>query len=433
MMHAMKPVILWTALLGCLLPVGVQAQGRIFRTEMIPYDTRHDADARNVAKSGYVVPLDFPLSSARTGVKVDLPLVWSDGNVYMHLENVPSAYVLEINGREVATVEDTATPAEFDVTEWVRQGVNDLSLRFFEAGSRALSRHKPAGKPFAGCRIYYQDKRSVLDYDVVIRPDSLGRDFGVLELNAVVQNAYNYEEPVTLCYDIYAPNGELIDYNVVERVLPGRSVDTVRFSTFVYGAFANKWQPGVKNPRLYRVMLFTRRHGAYKEYLPMKVGFGRTTFEQGRLMRFGQPLTLKKTVCNATDRTATAARLAALKKQGFNTIEPDYPQPVWFYEECDKLGLYVIDKADIDLPEKRDDRTVGGTPANDPRLEDEFVERVKAMYYRSRNFSCVVAYALGNPSGNGYNMYKAYEWLKSVEKNRPVIYSDARGEWNSDL
>ena len=55
------------------------------------------------------------------------------------------------------------------------------------------------------------------------------------------------------------------------------------------------------------------------------------------------------------------------------------------------------------------------------------------MYYRSRNFTCVVAYSLGGRSGNGYNMYKAYQWLKSVEKSRPVIYADADGEWNSDL
>ena len=76
---------------------------------------------------------------------------------------------------------------------------------------------------------------------------------------------------------------------------------------------------------------------------------------------------------------------------------------------------------------------MGGTPSNDPSLADEYLERVKAMYYRSRNFTCVIAYALGNPSGNGYNMYKAYEWLKSVETARPVIYADADGEWNTDL
>lgn len=93
----------------------------------------------------------------------------------------------------------------------------------------------------------------------------------------------------------------------------------------------------------------------------------------------------------------------------------------------------MIDQANINAPEKRDDRTTGGTPSNDPRLADEYLERVRNMYYRSRNHTCIIGFALGGESGNGYNMYKAYQWLKSVEPSRPVICIDADGEWNTDL
>ncbi|MFR6634378.1 MAG: glycoside hydrolase family 2 TIM barrel-domain containing protein [Alistipes onderdonkii] len=86
----------------------------------------------------------------------------------------------------------------------------------------------------------------------------------------------------------------------------------------------------------------------------------------------------------AADRKTTLAELKTLKAKGNNTICPDYPQPGWFYDLCDELGLYVIDCANINAPEKRDDRKVGGTPSNDPSLADEYLERVKAMYYRSR-------------------------------------------------
>lgn len=181
-------------------------------------------------------------------------------------------------------------------------------------------------------------------------------------------------------------------------------------------------------------MLFTRRNGAYKEYMPLRVGFGETRWEEGRLMRLGKEVVLKQKVCNAAATPEkTLAELRRIKAEGYNTVAPQYPQPAWFYDLCDRTGLYVIDCAAIDAPEGRSDRTVGGTPSNDPALTDEYLERVKAMYYRSRNFTCVVAYSLGNPSGNGYNMYKAYRWLKSVEKARPVIYTDADGEWNTDL
>ena len=166
----------------------------------------------------------------------------------------------------------------------------------------------------------------------------------------------------------------------------------------------------------------------------LKIGFGKTEFTDGRITRFDKEIKLVKARYNAAaDRKTTLAELKTLKSKGSNTVCPDYPQPAWFYELCDELGLYVIDRANINAPDRRDDRRVGGTPSNDPALADEYLERVKAMYYRSRNHTCVVAFALGGESGNGYNMYKAYEWLKSVEKSRPVIYTDADGEWNSDL
>ena len=132
-------------------------------------------------------------------------------------------------------------------------------------------------------------------------------------------------------------------------------------------------------------------------------------------------------------RREMLAEVEALKKQGINTLCPDYPQPKWFYDMCDKAGLYVIDCANISSPTECDNRAVGGTPANEPMLVEEYLERVKAMYYRSRNHTCIVGFALsGCDSGNGYNMYKAYQWLKSVEKRLPVYYKGANGEWNSD-
>lgn len=45
----------------------------------------------------------------------------------------------------------------------------------------------------------------------------------------------------------------------------------------------------------------------------------------------------------------------------------------------------------------------------------------------------MAGFALGSDSGNGYNMYKAYLWLKEAEPQRFVIYLDADGEWNTDL
>ena len=449
----MKRTIWTAALAACTLtaaaqipgleestPVPLAEGGRIYRTEVVPYNARHDADARNREAGGYWMAFRPELItessgdiSAFYGAKVEIPFEWTDGRVFLHLENPGAGYSLWLNDRPVGEVNDALTPSEFDLTPYIHQGVNTFRV-LMHARRLPIDATGTARPLFENSYLYYQNKRSIADFEIALVPDSLGRDFGMLDLKIVACNAYNYDEPVTVGYDIYSPQGKLLEFNMTEITIPGRSTDTVRYTPFIYGTWANKWEAGSKNPPLYRVMLFTRRNGVYKEYMPLKIGFGKTEFVDGRLMRLGRELQLVRAEYNAAaDRKTTLSELKSLKSKGKNTICPSCPQPAWFYELCDELGLYVIDCAAISAPERRDDRRVGGTPSNDPALVDEYLERVKSMYYRSRNFTCVIAYELGSPSGNGYNMYKAYEWLKSVEKSRPVIYGDAAGEWNSDL
>ena len=447
----MKQTLLLFA--GLLLGTCALAQpgNRIYRTEVIPYDTRHDAEARARAKSGHTIDFrpevriaaEGPLR-AIVGQTVEIPYVWTDGCTYLHLENMQTAGQLWVNDRLVAELTDALTPAEFDLSDYIRQGENDFKLTLLsDRGALDAQQAAVSAKPFENSYLYYQEKRSVREFETALVPDTLGRDFAMLDLKIIAQNQFNYEEPVTVGYDIYSPQGKLLDFNVFETRIAGRSVDTLRFQPFIYHAYENKWQPrtvklrtgtAIQNPPLYKVMLFTKRDGAYREYMPLTVGFGRPEFADGRFVQFGAPVQLKETRYNALpdDAKTTRTQLTALRKEGFNTICPDHPQPAWFYALCDELGLWVIDRANIEAPERRDDRSVGGTPSNDPSLAAEYLERVQAMYYRSRNFTCVIGYELASPSGNGYNLYKAYEWLKSVEPQRPVRYADAGGEWNSD-
>lgn len=434
----MKRTILLTTAL-CLAAVATaQEAGRIYRTEVIPYDTRHDAQARN--RAGVEAYMNFtpePFHSegetVSSGQIVEIPFAWTDGNTYLHLEHVGTAYTLIVNDRVVAEVEDSSTPAEFDLTPYIREGRNAVIVTMRQSAAARINAVPASRKAFENSYLYNQNPRSIRDFEIALVPDSTGT-CGVLELAIIAQNTYNYDEPVTVGYDIYSPQGKLLDFNMREVIVPGRSTDTVRFNPFIYHTYENKWEAGAKAAPLYDVMLFTRRDGAYREYMPMKIGFGRTELIDGKLMRLGKELRIVSAPYNAAaDSQTTLNELKALKAKGINTLRPDYPQPKWFYELCDRTGLYVIDKANINAPDKRTDRTVGGTPSNDPSLADEYLERVRAMYYRSRNHTCVIAFALGGPSGNGYNMYKAYEWLKSVEHARPVLYEDADGEWNTDL
>lgn len=432
----MKKLLFLTAALLAGSTIAAQ-EARVLRSEAMPYDNRHDAAVGgDRTRSSQYIPFSPEAeavdgSTVWLGQEIEIPFVWTDGLTMIHLENVGQAYSVWVNDRRVARCEDGFTPAEYDLTPCIRQGVNRIRIGLHRSELERLQEgFTPARARFAESYLFNQQKRSIADYRIALVPDSLRR-FGVLQLEIIARNGFNYDEEVNVAYDIYSPEGKLMDYTDRPVVIPGRSADTLRFSPFIYHTNEQKWGDG-RGP-LYRVMLFTKRDGKMWEYMPLEIGFSDMQYRDGQWYRFGEPYTLKPVACNAeADREKTKAAMTALRKQGYNTLEPSYPQPGWYYELADELGLYVIDRAAIDAPSKRQDRRVGGTPANDPQLAEEFVDRVRNMYYRSRNHACVIGFSLGNPSGNGYAMYKAYEWLKSVEKERPVFYGDAGGEWNSD-
>ena len=423
-----------------LVLLGLQpamSQSRVFRSEFIPFETREDARTLNREMNERYLPFLVDTIFDIDGVKavhgrLQTPRSWSGSDVYLHLENVGTGYLLMVNESLAATVEDSHTPAEFLISPYLNDGANDILLLLRGSRAQQLQQGVEPTKRNSLENSYFisQRKVGIRDFEVELRPDSLKR-FGVLDLKVIVGNGYNYDEPLTLGYDIYSPQGKLLEYSVKDVVIAGRSTDTVRFNPYIYHTYENKWADG-KAP-LYTLTLYIKVGGIPREYIPLQIGFGKTESDGGRIVRLDKPLQLRTAVYNAAaGPAATRREIAALKAKGINTLRPDYPQPAWFYAECDKAGMYVIDRANINAPDARTDRKRGGTPSNDPSLTAEYLERVKGMYYRSRNHTCIIAFELGGPSGNGYNMYKAYPWLKSVEKSRPVIYSDADGEWNTD-
>ena len=420
---------------ACIMPA--TAQNRMFRAEFTPYETRETAIERLREATGRYLPL-LPDKVVELGelsaihAKLQVPASWTDSDIFAHIENVGAAYTLMVNGETVARCEDAFTPADFVITPYIAEGANDVMivLRGSKFPQLQQGLQQPERISLSNSYAICQRKVGIRDFDVRLRPDET-KQFGVLDIAAIVTNGYNSDETLTVGYDIYSPQGKLLDYSVNDFNIGGHSVDTVRFAPYIYHTYENKWADG-KAP-LYQVTLYIKTGGVLREYIPLQVGFGQTEVVDGKIVRFDKPLDIRSERYNATGEEVTARReIALLKNRGINTLRPDYPQPEWFYTVCDELGMMVVDRACINAPEARSDRRQGGTPSNDPALLDEYLDRVKAMYCRSRNHTCVIAFELGGPSGNGYNMYKAYQWLKSAEHARPVIYCDADGEWNTD-
>lgn len=420
------------------------AQAQVRRSELLCYDKREDAkqDIRtNIDKYIDVAPVlqfssDVGVVRAAYEQQFEVPPGWIDYNTYLHIENVGADYTIFINGEQVTTTHDQYTPADFLISPYIDEGVNTLAVVVVDEPYMSLldeGLQQAERKQFENCYIFAQRRLAIYDYNVRMVPDSLGR-FAELRLDVVADNSFTTDEVIAIGYDIYAPDGKLMEYSVNDLELAPRSRDTLRFSPYIYHSNPNRWSPA--NPKLYDMMLYLKRSSILWEYIPLKVGFVEYGYtEQGEITAFGKPIALNKSRYNAAvDRATTEKEIKALKAKGINCLCPDYPQPAWFYDVCDRVGIYVIDCAAISSPTDSDNRDLGGTPANAPELVDVYLMRVETMYRRAQNHACIIAFKLGgDTSGNGYNMYKAYQLLKSYGDSRAIIYEGAEGEWNSDI
>lgn len=413
---------------------------RVLRSEFISYDTREDALAGNTEAVGSSIVVEPQIVSQRRGTVIymqgfDTDPSAGDRNTYLHLENVGSAYTLLVNGKPFADVEDERSPADFLLDDALVQGRNTLTLELRRSRTPQISDGTPAAaaQQFEGSRLYSLRKLRIDDFSARIVPDESGK-YGMLMLDIVAANDFNGEETFSVGYDITSPSGKLLDYTVRELTLAGHSRDTVRIKAPIYDAPKYEWGENRGAAPLYRVMLYIKRNGRPEQYIPFNTAYGSVTLADGMLMRNGRETEfIPHRYTSKPDAAAAKREIERLKREGINTLVTDYPQPSWFYDECDRAGMYVIDRAAIYAAENRTDRSRGGTPSNDPALLEEYLSRIDAMYFRMRNHPCIAGFMLGGEAGNGYTMYKAYQYLKSLEMSRPVIYEDARGEWNSDL
>ena len=420
------------------------AQARIARSEFICYDKREDAkrDIRTTIDKHIVVRPELQFETQEGGVRavyeqtITVPASWNDYNAYLHMEGVGDDYTVFINGTQISQPIDKYTPSEFFISPYLDQGDNTLAIvvvaePYMATIAEDITSAKRA--QFSNCYIFAQRKLGIYDFNVRLVPDSLAR-FAQLQLDVAVDNSFSTDEVIEVGYDIYAPDGKLMEYSVNDLAMTGFTRDTMSFTPWIYHSNPNRWSPS--NPKLYDLMLYIKRSGQLWEYIPLKVGFAEYGYnDNGEITAFGKPIALKQQEYNAAvDRATTEKEVRALKAKGINCLSPTHPQPKWFYDVCDKVGIYVIDCVAISSPTAADDRTMSGTSANAPWLLDDYLMRVETMYRRAQNHVCIIAFRLANnPSGNGYNLYKAYELLKSFGDSRAVIYEGADGEWNTDL
>ena len=105
-----------------------------------------------------------------------------------------------------------------------------------------------------------------------------------------------------------------------------------------------------------------------------------------------------------------------MKSNNINAVRTShYPQQEFWYEMCDKYGLYLVDEADIESHGMGYDKDV--TLADKPEWAAAHLDRMQRMVERDKNHPSVIIWSMGNEAGDGHNFLNGYKWIKGRDKH----------------
>ena len=366
----------------------------------------------------------------------EIPKSWKDRRIYINFGAVKSAYYLWINGQFVGFTEDAKTNSEFDITNYVHKGTNRLAMKVYRFSNGS----------YFECQDFW--RLSGIERDVILysKPEVNVSDYEVhASLDKTYQNGA-FDIDVT----IDNPTGKTIKYGSLVVSLFDGETEIFRMARLLKNMVGKhhfndeRILPDIKpwsaeHPNLYRLEIkILDKKGRVVEQLENHVGFRTSEIKDGKLLINGQYVLIKGVNRHEHDpytghvisRESMEKDVALMKQLGINTVRTcHYPDDPYWYELCDKYGLYVWDEANC---ESHAQGYGEKSLAKDPQYRDMIWSRNRNMLERDKNHPSVIMWSMGNECGNGVNFEYTYDWMKNRDKTRPVTYERAIYDRNTD-
>ncbi len=352
-----------------------------------------------------------------------LPEGFNKGKVYLRFDGVESAYYVWVNDTYIGYGEDSFTAGEYDVTKALKEGENTVSVEVYRWSDGSYLEDQDFWRLAGIFRDVTLFSTPTLQIrDLWVRP-GLADDYvtGTVAGDVWVRNAADTpSQPAEVAVSIgkvYAatlPVPALQPNQEIKLPLPEGKVEKVL-----------RWT--AETPNLYDVAVSLPNGDARA----LKVGFRRIEVgKQGELLVNGVSTKLWGVNRHEMDpdrgRYMTREKMEAdalwLKKGNFNAVRTaHYPNSPYWYELCDRLGIYVMDEANIEAHQIRGTKWC----LNDvPSWHAAYAFRVQNMFQRDKNHASIIMWSLGNETGPGKNLADQGDWLKKTDPGRLVHYCD---------
>lgn len=365
-----------------------------------------------------------------------LPACWKDRRIVICCEGVISFYYIWVNGHQLGYNQGSKTPAEWDITDYVKEGENTVALEVYRWSAGAYLECQDMWR-LSGIErdvyLYSTPRQFISDYKVTSSLDKQTYKEGLFALEATVEGASNGVS--VLEYTLEDPSGKTI----LKKEMPVKSRGLSNFITFDEQALPDVKRWSAEHPNLYSLTLALKNDAGQVTHLTgCNVGFRTSEIKDGRFCINGVPVLVKganrhehSQLGRTVSKELMEEDIRLMKQHNLNTVRNShYPTHSYWYQLCDRYGLYVIDEANI---ESHGMGYGAASLAKDSTWLAAHMDRTQRMYERSKNHPAIVIWSLGNEAGNGVNFERTYDYMKSIETTRPIQYERAEQNYNTDI
>ena len=341
--------------------------------------------------------------------------------VILRIGSATSNVRVWVNGKSVGYSEDSKLEAAFDITRYVKKGDNLIALEIM----------RWCDGTYLECQDFWRLCGIARGVKLDFRPAG-----GIQDVRVYADMNGNYSFDATLKegadaarFEVVGPDGKV--WRTTEESVGGHSV--------LSGTLADPLLWSAETPNLYALRVTALSGGDAVETAALEFGFRTVCVEGGQLKVNGQPVLIKGVNRHemspdgayCVTREEMLRDVKIMKELNINTVRTcHYPNDPFWYELCDRYGLYVIDEADIESHGMGYGEL---TLAKNPMFEAPHLTRLQRMVQRDLNHPSIIIWSLGNEAGNGPNFERSYDWLKSFDTTRPVQYERAELSRNTDI
>ncbi|NVM46343.1 MAG: DUF4981 domain-containing protein [Candidatus Lokiarchaeota archaeon] len=380
-----------------------------------------------------------PVGSYRTNFEI--PSNWKEREVIIHFAGVKSAFYIWINGEKVGYSQGSMTPAEFNITEYVKPDTNILAVEVYRWSDGSYLEDQDMWRfsgIFRDVYLYSTPKLHIRDFFAQCELDE-NYIHAILKVKVKVINS----------------GKEDMTQNKIEVSLLDEEQQFVESEILISETFTAKsntehqmeLQANIKDPKKwtgetpYLYDLFLKLKNSKNQIIEVehcKIGFRMIEInDKGSFLINGKSIIFKGVNRHEHDpdhgRAIPYSRMVEdiviMKRNNVNAVRTShYPNHPKWYDLCDEYGIYVMDECNLESHGLRDK-----IPTSDPNWTNACVDRMVSMVERDKNHPSIVIWSLGNEAGMGENFKFMKEETLKIDTSRPIHYEGDYGQEIVDI